>query len=765
LHSLPHGCFLALFVWFRDKTGTILAMALQFLPRIFLGVSLALSICVSLASADADEAQHTKLLLGQHVFFATGLPAEARTIKAEWIKEAAERQVPIQITNAVIAGHLLLSTQKLVRELRLVNCTFDGVLDLSNAVLARDFYVDGGEFKNGVTLNGAIFEANVNLSNVAFSNFDMSEATVLGAFGVMGATFSEHARFTRARFSGATRFINAKFASSVDFDYAEFHAVAKFDGSIFTKYASFDNVQFLSDVAFGGAPGIKGANAQFLNRATFRATRVVGEADMRGVSFIGDADFTLLKVTGELSFNGASFANSATFTGLEAESDVDFAGVLFKGPFIYGRTHTKGILSFVGTSAGRYASFQNQATFDYSTIDRGIEISDVIFFRTASFGLAKIGGFFVLQDCQFKQDLLLGGSQIGAASFRGIVVIGKANFRSVHFYEKVSFQSSDKTSTLDFFDDADFSDAIFDKHVIWKDTKFHKNAEFSGTQFGSQLEIQSTSFDGKSNFSGSEFAGPAYFGKNESETKASLVRFSDVMFDYSQFRKDAHFESSIFSGKLGLRGVQFRSVLFASNGRVSDQEQFSGPIDLRGTAYDFIDANWDHLLKLRDGGTRTRPYDPQIYLTLEHVLRGEGRDSQADHVYLLGRDAERSSLPLVTRAVYFLWGSVLGYGTGYRVWIISFFIVFFGAFFFWLTAAKEAKPQRRAALGYGFRQFLPIDLPFKSEWEPSRVGLVPIFKRRFLAPSSVAVSLRIIGWILVPILVYATVEIIRRTPK
>jgi hypothetical protein len=30
-----------------------------------------------------------------------------------------------------------------------------------------------------------------------------------------------------------------------------------------------------------------------------------------------------------------------------------------------------------------------------------------------------------------------------------------------------------------------------------------------------------------------------------------------VMFDYSQFRKDVHFESPVFPGKLGLRGVRF----------------------------------------------------------------------------------------------------------------------------------------------------------------------------------------------------------------
>jgi uncharacterized protein YjbI with pentapeptide repeats len=739
-----------------DKTRTILAMTLQFLSRIFIGVSLALSICVSLASADADEAQHTKLLLGQHVFFATGLPAEARTIKAEWVKEAVERQVPVQITNAVIAGHLLLSAQKLVRELKLANCTFDGVLDLSNAVLARNFYLDGGEFKNGITLNGAIFEANVHFNYVTFSNFDMSEATVLGAFEVMGATFSEHARFTRAKFSGATTFVKAEFRSSADFDYAEFHAVAAFDGSIFTKYASFDNVQFLSDVAFGGAPGIKGANAQFLNRATFRATRVVGEADMRGVSFIGDADFTLFRVTGELSFNGASFANSATFTGLEAESDVDFTGVLFKGPFIYGRTHTKGILSFEGKGDGRTASFQNQATFDYSTIDRGIEISNVVFLRTASFGLAKIGGFFLLQDCRFKQDLFLGGSQIiGAASFRGIVVEGKATFRSSHFYEKVSFQSSDKTSTLDFFDDADFSDAIFDKHVIWKDAKFHKSAEFSGTQFGSQLEIQSTSFEGKSNFSGSEFAGPAYFGKNESETKASVVQFSDVMFDYSQFRKDAHFESSVFRGKLGLRGVQFKSVLFASNGRVLGQEQFSGPIDLKGTAYDRIETNWGQLLKLRDGKERIQPYDPQIYENLEHVLRAQGLDSQAEDVYTFRREVEQAKLPWTSWLGYFIWGKLLRYGTGYRAWAISFILILLGAIFFLFFASRDEKRSLPTSLNRSLRQFLPLDLP-GSKWEVEKLGVAPV---------TAAAILRIFGWFLIPILVLTVIEFFHRTPK
>lgn len=163
-----------------------------------------------------------------------------------------------------------------------------------------------------------------------------------------------------------------------------------------------------------------------------------------------------------------------------------------------------------------------------------------------------------------------------------------------------------------------------------------------------------------------------------------------MTFDYSQFRKDAHFESPVFRGKLGLRGVQFKSVLFASNGRVLDQEQFSGPIDLKGAAYDSMEAKWDHLLERGEGGARIQPYDPQIYGTLEHALRGEGRDSQADDVYRFGREVEDAGLPLSSRVRYFVWGELLGYGTGYRAWVISLVVVLLGGIYF-RFASKEGK--------------------------------------------------------------------------
>jgi hypothetical protein len=192
-------------------------------------------------------------------------------------------------------------------------------------------------------------------------------------------------------------------------------------------------------------------------------------------------------------------------------------------------------------------------------------------------------------------------------------------------------------------------------------------------------------------------------------------------------------------------------VLFASNGRVLDQEQFSGPIDLKGSAYDRMEANWDQLLKLRDGEPRIQPYDPQIYGTLEHVLRGEGLDSQADEVYRFGREVEGAGLSISSRIGYFVWGKLLGYGTGYRAWIISLAVVLLGGIYF-RFAPKEGKLDHLGeAMDRSLRQFLPLDLP-GPKWEPSQ-------------HSTAAAILKICGWFLVPILVLTVIEFVRRTPK
>ena len=103
-----------------------------------------------------------------------------------------------------------------------------------------------------------------------------------------------------------------------------------------------------------------------------------------------------------------------------------------------------------------------------------------------------------------------------------------------------------------------------------------------------------------------------------------------------------------------------------------------------------MEAKWDHLLERGEGGARIQPYDPQIYGTLEHALRGEGRDSQADDVYRFGREVEDAGLPLSSRVRYFVWGELLGYGTGYRAWVISLVVVLLGGIYF-RFASKEGK--------------------------------------------------------------------------
>jgi hypothetical protein len=125
---------------------------------------------------------------------------------------------------------------------------------------------------------------------------------------------------------------------------------------------------------------------------------------------------------------------------------------------------------------------------------------------------------------------------------------------------------------------------------------------------------------------------------------------------------------------------------------------------------------------------------------------------------------------------------VANYGVRPRVlFIISAALVLLGAFVFSDPAtviyahAKEGVIQRPAAwsflngLGVSIHQFLPVDLPVGSDWQPTWEPLsMTVAGHRlttyYIRPTGVAtVLLRIPGWLLVPLAVASLAGVLRRS--
>jgi hypothetical protein len=150
-------------------------------------------------------------------------------------------------------------------------------------------------------------------------------------------------------------------------------------------------------------------------------------------------------------------------------------------------------------------------------------------------------------------------------------------------------------------------------------------------------------------------------------------------------------------------------------------------------------------------------YSASAYDALEKLLAGRG-DSQADEVFLAGREARRQSeirtKPILGR---FQWcldlfqEYVLGYGRFARwpiIWSVVVIVVGFG--FFWKETDMERKPQadsKYSRYWYSFELFVPvIDVGVASEWHPKP-------ERTIIA--NYARLHKLAGWILVPVILAA----------
>jgi len=158
-------------------------------------------------------------------------------------------------------------------------------------------------------------------------------------------------------------------------------------------------------------------------------------------------------------------------------------------------------------------------------------------------------------------------------------------------------------------------------------------------------------------------------------------------------------------------------------------------------------------LQMLDGSQ----YSASAYDALEKLLAGRG-DSQADEVFVAGREARRQS-EIGTRPVLgrFAWGLdlfqeyVLGYGRIARwpiIWAVVVIVIGFG--FFWSESKMERKPETDSEYSrfwYSFELFVPvIALGIASEWHP---------KPEHKVVANYARLHRLAGWILVPVILAA----------
>jgi|SRR5215471_9570260 len=461
----------------------------------------------------------------------------------------------------------------------------------------------------------------------------------------------------------------------------------------------------------------------FRKGAKFESMTVDYNAHFDRARFLaGEANFRYLQVHGTLTARAAQFANGVNViaAGAHFDKDVDLSNADFGGPAI-----------FYGAEA------HSDLSFDAATFRQQIVLTT-----------AKIGGSLFLRDSHF----------FGPALFAGIQVTYNVRAERAVFKDYVNLTDSQISSFLD------LSRARFestDKPVHFVRANVARGGYFDGVEFAGRVK-----FDG------------AHFNADASFDQAVFNHV--VSFDRARFDQTVHFEHCSFKDNVSFHQTSFGSLLLSQNGQVQGKDQFGGTVDLRGCTYDRVQVRWQSLFRMYDGSPRLTTLDQQPYSQLLKSYQAAGDNDTANEVLLEWHRLKRQE---IFRSSKFRWladclswlTSNYGVAPG-RLLEISALLLLLGMLIFSrpgavLRSATNGQPNVERtdnampirlphweAVAVSLHQFLPIEVPFGSEWIPTSDLVTLRLTHRYrgviilrMRPSTYATVLKISGYILVPL--------------
>ncbi len=325
----------------------------------------------------------------------------ARTVQAAWIAQLADKHrrevaLPIQITNAIIAGTLDLAHAEFACRVHLINCTFEQPADFSFAqfVGAADF--TRCEFRKDAEFHGARVNSDLICKGVRFDQIADFDRIQIEHSGVFDA--AENGQPTR--FAGEARFLGAHLQGQ-----------ARFNGAVFEQRAVFDGIQVDEDAFF--RPGGQGP-VRFGSEARFLGAHIHGTADFEGAQFASTAAFDRMQVDGGTFFppgeqGPVRFGGEARFHDVYIQGLADFEDAQFENKAVFEHARFENATLF----RGAHFSHEHQATFAGARFERGA------FFLGSAFR-----GPTTFRAAISERD----------ADFRDAVFGGPANFRDAHFH-------------------------------------------------------------------------------------------------------------------------------------------------------------------------------------------------------------------------------------------------------------------------------------------------------------------------------------------
>jgi uncharacterized protein YjbI with pentapeptide repeats len=378
---------------------------------------------------------HAALLAGKPVEFGPTTDS-ARTIRAEWVRDAVKASKPIRVKNAVVQGSLVLRDLTAEQDVDLIGCEFPGSFDCRHTTFKKGLNLARSRFHGKALFAGASTGHDLKLDEAQFlldhdtgaaKGVDFTDMAIGGFVSAQKAVFAEgvKADFDGTQMGREARFWETSFGGRAVFQRVVIGGQAEFQGAAFHQRGTFNAAQIKGAAFFRAGLGGDGRHpgepacgaARFEHEGNFVAAVFALPAEFDGVQFTNrdlPSAFSLARFLGRVSFRDAEFAGPASFEGCHVEGlsasferakfkhpdkTINFRSTVFAdgvslkhasfaGPCTFEGTRVGGLADFSGTQFQgvnfNHGAFAQDVSFENTAFHNYLEMRDA-FFHSATF--------------------------------------------------------------------------------------------------------------------------------------------------------------------------------------------------------------------------------------------------------------------------------------------------------------------------------------------------------------------------------------------
>jgi uncharacterized protein YjbI with pentapeptide repeats len=612
---------------------------------------------------------------------------------------------------------------------RIIGAIIDEPVDLENAQIPCEVWLEHCQFNANTTFSGASFAETISIENSTFKADADFNSIKVGRDAFIDAVFEGPVNFSSADITGNFEARGAKFQNEET--GANFNST-KVRGDAFLSDAVFKGpvVFVMADIA----GSFLVTKAKFQNKekeANFSGIKVGGYAVFSHVVWQGPVNLSLADIAGTFTANEAQFESkekAVNFTGLKVGGDAFFNSAVCQGPVNFVSANIAGGFAAAG------AKFQNkekEANFTGLKVGGDAVFNGAVFEGRLNFSGAEIASNFVANDAQFR-------NKEKEANFNSLKIRGGASFTNSVWKGAVSFSGADIASNFEA-----------------QGTKFQnkeKITRFNNMKVRGNAVFNDAVFKGPVVFAWTDIAGMFAMGKAKFQSKENEANFSGMKVGSYAFFNDA-----VFEGPVNFAYSDFAWLNLSSTSWPKRAAKFN----MQGMSYKYIRAAPEepdsHKALLKLAGRSA--YSADVYGNLEAFFFRQGYRGDADRAFIAGKRRERKEYPYGL-ARFGSWSLDWLVGYGRRPWqagIPCAVLIGLGCVLF---SPKKMEPQEPEdtprvynRFWYSLDLFLPfVDLQADDVWKPKT-------NERFLRHY---VRLHVmLGWILIPIVLAALTGLIK----